>query len=114
MICKTDRMVIGFIMHEIRKELSQNINFFHFGTTRSTEDEAKPRQILYYLSDLYCGLSSKLAKAQFLKTTWSNFRFAQITIKNKMEDNRTFQYMMRRISSKIEKRIEKQIDLLTP
>jgi len=105
-ISRTDQLVIGFILHEIRNEFGKDIDFIQKGKTRCREDDAKPRQIAYYLSKKFSATSTRMGIAKFFKTTRSNHIFAEARIRDLTEDNRTFQYLMKRISQKIEQRIE--------
>lgn len=108
-ICKisiTDRIVIGIILHEIRKEFGYPISFYQESKRGGNNINALPRQIAYYLSKSFCATTTQLSISKFFKTSNSNFIQAIQKIDERINENRTFQYLMRRISDKTEARIK--------
>lgn len=108
-ISRTDRIVIGVILHEIRKEFGIPICFYTESTRGGSNESALPRQIAYYLSNVFTCTTTQLGLSKFFKCNNGNIIHAINKIENLIHDNRTFQYMMRRISKKVEDSLESKI-----
>lgn len=100
-ISSTDQLVIGFILHEIRKEFRENVNFKQKGKV-----DLEARHIAFYLIRKFC-YGSRLGFAKFFGYDHASLIHAEKTIGYKMEENIVFKLMVEKIDSKVLDRIEK-------
>ena len=106
MITKTDRIILGIIIHSIRSELGSDIGFKCNGKTRRPVNDALPTQIaIYFCNQCFTGAASKEDLSSLFGAHRTYVIYSERAIQKRLSSNRTFQYMMRRIASEIEKRI---------
>jgi chromosomal replication initiation ATPase DnaA len=113
MISKTDRLVLGYILHEVRKEFCLNFSIYPAGNGhRSKFESARPRQIFFYLCKEYLINTNRKSLAKFTKNNRTLIIYSENNIESFLT-NRTMAYALKRISLNVEKRIKNGIGKLT-
>lgn len=101
---KTDQLVIGFILHEIREEFNERFSFLT--STKKRGSKCLPRQIAYYLSNRLRASSTQGDIARFFKVdTGLISRYSKL-IDSWMTRNPSLSIQVKRISSRVEQRIQ--------
>lgn len=105
---KTDQLVIKIITEEVSNE-------FGYVDPIKKEKEARnyeftvPRQIVWYLSLVYCSFSNATSLAKYFNTSQSNMLYARNKILE-LKSSGNASFTINRIQNKIESRMKEDLE----